>query len=239
METKKPRVEMVELLIQLEEALSKLYEAFAEKFSSLESFWRGLSADELIHADWIRELLTRAEDGTVLQNENRFAAEAVRTSLHYTIDELVAARMDDVPLIEALSRAMSAEESLLEKKYFFDEVYDFVWVKGCILVAHIARFIDTWIVDLIFDLAASIIERLAAFSGLILDNHGVDGMVNGVAKTSMDFSDVVRGPQTGRIRHYVLFAATVATVVLVLIVWRGLEPGGSVEAAAVVGSVGG
>jgi len=52
-----------------------------------------------------------------------------------------------------------------------------------------------------------------------------------VAKTSMDFSDVVRGPQTGRIRNYVLFAAGVATVVIVLILIYG--SGSSVSVAAV------
>ena len=109
---------------------------------------------------------------------------------------------------------------ILEKKYFFDEVYNFVWVKGCILVARIARLIDTYVVDLFFDLAAAVTERLAAFSGLIVDNHGVDGVVNGIADSSMDLSDVVRTPQTGRVRNYVLFAAAVATVVLIcVLIW--------------------
>jgi len=87
------------------------------------------------------------------------------------------------------------------------------------LISGIARFIDSWIVDFIFDLLAAATERFAAFSGLIIDNHGVDGVVNGVAKTSMDFSDVVRGPQTGRIRNYVLFATAVATVVFVVLLY--------------------
>ena len=99
-------------------------------------------------------------------------------------------------------------------------MYDFVWVKGCILVANIARLIDTYVVDLMFDLAAAMTERLAAFSGLILDNHGVDGVVNGIADSSMDLSDVLRTPQTGRVRNYVLFATAVATAVLIcVLIW--------------------
>jgi len=122
---------------------------------------------------------------------------------------------------ERIKRAVGPLHTLLEHKYFFDEVYDLVWVKGCVLFAKICRFIDTWFVDLVFNILASATERFAAFSGLILDNQGVDGVVNGVAQTSMDFSDVVRGPQTGRIRNYVLFAAGVATVVIVLILIYG------------------
>ena len=132
---------------------------------------------------------------------------------------------------ERIRRAIWPLHTLLVHKYYFDEVYDLVWVRGCVLLARICRFIDTWFVDLVFNILASATERFAAFSGLILDNQGVDGVINGVAKTSMDFSDVVRGPQTGRIRNYVLFAAGVATVVIVLILIYG--SGSSVSVAAV------
>jgi NADH:ubiquinone oxidoreductase subunit 5 (subunit L)/multisubunit Na+/H+ antiporter MnhA subunit len=120
---------------------------------------------------------------------------------------------------------------ILEHKYFFDEVYNFVWVRGCILVAKIARLIDSYIVDLLFDLAAAVTERLAAFSGLIIDNHGVDGVVNGVAKTSMDIGHLARTPQTGRVRNYVLFVAAVATIVLICVVFLGMESASAASAA--------
>ncbi len=116
---------------------------------------------------------------------------------------------------------VSSLHTLLVRKYYFDEVYDLVLVKGCVFVARVARFIDTWFVDLLFNLAASATERLAAFSGLILDNHGVDGIVNGIAKSSIDFGHVVRTPQTGRIRNYVMFAAGVATIVLIVLLYFG------------------
>jgi proton-translocating NADH-quinone oxidoreductase chain L len=133
---------------------------------------------------------------------------------------------------DRIKRAAGPLYTLLEHKYYFDEVYDLVWVKGCILLAGICRLIDTWFVDLVFNILASATERFAAFSGLILDNQGVDGIVNGVAKTSMDFSDVVRGLQTGRIRNYVLFAAGVATVAMVLILIYGSGSSASVAALA-------
>jgi NADH-quinone oxidoreductase subunit L len=121
---------------------------------------------------------------------------------------------------------------ILEHKYFFDEVYNTVWVKGCVLVARIARFFDTWVVDLLFDLAAGVTERLSAFSGWVLDYHGVDGVVNGVAATSRDIGGILRMPQTGRIRNYVLFAAGVATVVVICVLIFGMDTG-SVTAATV------
>jgi NADH:ubiquinone oxidoreductase subunit 5 (subunit L)/multisubunit Na+/H+ antiporter MnhA subunit len=133
-------------------------------------------------------------------------------------------------LAERIRRAIWPVHAVLEHKYFFDEVYDLVVVKGCLVVAAIARFIDTWIIDLIFDLSAAVTQRLAAFSGLVLDNHGVDGVVNGVAKTSTDIGWLLRSPQTGRIRHYVLFVAAAATIVFALIL---MYAAGAADAAVV------
>ena len=79
---------------------------------------------------------------------------------------------------------------------------------------------------------AAATERLAAFAGLIIDNHGVDGVVNGVATSTMDFAGVVRAPQTGKIRNYVLFTAVVVVAVLIVVLLVGLEPSTNVARAA-------
>jgi len=125
-----------------------------------------------------------------------------------------------------------AIHTLLEKKYFFDEAYDFVWIKGCLLVAAISRFIDTWIVDLFFDTVAMITERLASFSGMVVDQHGVDGVFNGTAKTAWDIGGLARGWQTGRIRNYVLFAAGAATIVFLIVLVYGVKAVSPVVATA-------
>ncbi len=134
-------------------------------------------------------------------------------------------------LAERIKNALGPLHLVLERKYFFDEVYDFVWVKGCLLVATIARLFDTYVIDLFVNLLAAVTARLAAFSGLIIDNEGVDGVVNGIAKSTTDLAGVVRMPQTGRIRNYVLFATAVATVVLICFLVYSPEPADAVEIA--------
>lgn len=119
----------------------------------------------------------------------------------------IARRIATFPLVRPV-------HILLEHKYYIDELYDLVFVQGTIVVAKICRFIDTWIVDFIFNLAGFATERLASFSGWVLDAQGIDGIYNGMSKTALDIGNAVRQPQTGRIRNYVLITAGVATVVL-------------------------
>ncbi len=114
--------------------------------------------------------------------------------------------------------------TLLEKKYYFDEFYDFLFVRGCRLLATLCRLFDTYVIDMFANLSASITERFSVFSGRGIDAHVVDGLFNGVAVTSMDLSNVFRRPQTGRIRNYVLFTAgAAAVVVLVLLLMESMS----------------
>lgn len=133
----------------------------------------------------------------------------------------------------AIKKVLAPIHLVLEKKYFIDELYDFVWVKGCVLVAHIARFVDTYLVDMVYNLIAKITERFAAFCGLIIDNHGVDGVVNGIAASSRDIGDMMRRPQSGRIRNYVLFATGAATVVIICFLIWWSEPHQEVLASVI------
>ena len=129
---------------------------------------------------------------------------------------------------------ISLAHFVLVNKYFIDELYDLVFVRGTVALARVCSFVDTWVVDLIFNLLASGTERFAAFSGNVLDKYGIDGFFNGLSKTSLDFSDMVRGPQTGRIRNYVLFAAGAATIFVIVVLWFGMQPGQAATAAALV-----
>ena len=154
----------------------------------------------------------------------------------------IAIYANGLELASKIKRLVGPLHTLLEKKYFFDEVYDLVLVKGCVLVARIARFVDTWIVDNIFDTLAAITERFAWFSGQTVDVYLVDGVFNGTADLSQSFADVVRGPQTGRIRNYVLFAAGAAAMVLagVLVIVYGIATGpGEEKVSAAVAGFGG
>ncbi len=127
---------------------------------------------------------------------------------------------------------VSLAHFVLVNKYFIDELYDLVFVRGTVALARVCSFVDTWVVDLLFNLLASGTERFAAFSGNVLDKYGIDGIFNGVSDFSFTVSDAVRGPQTGRIRNYVLFAAGAATIFVIVVLWFGMQPGQATTTSA-------
>jgi NADH-quinone oxidoreductase subunit L len=107
----------------------------------------------------------------------------------------------------------------LEQKLFFDHIYDTVLVGGTKWVlAQISRLVDTYIVDGIPNLLGKVTVGIANFSGRIVDAGGVDGLIDGFGDTAQAAGAVVRQPQTGKIRNYILFGTAGASLVLIAIV---------------------
>ena len=107
----------------------------------------------------------------------------------------------------------------LEQKLFFDHVYNTVLVGGTKWVlAGISRLFDTYIIDGLANLLGRVTVKTADFSGQIMDAGGVDGFIDGLADSAQTIGDVVRQPQTGKIRNYVLFGTAGASLVLIALI---------------------
>ncbi len=114
-----------------------------------------------------------------------------------------------------LATALRPLHTLLEHKFYFDELYGAVLVGGTHALKGISYAFDKYVIDGLVNLSAWVTERLSAFSGIVLDQGVVDGAVNGVGRATWGVGGLVRSPQVGRVRNYVLFAAgSVAAIVL-------------------------
>jgi NADH:ubiquinone oxidoreductase subunit 5 (subunit L)/multisubunit Na+/H+ antiporter MnhA subunit len=121
----------------------------------------------------------------------------------------LAERLRQHPLIRPL-------HALLWNKFYFDHVYDAVIVRGTRGVLAVgSRLFDNWVVDGLVNLSAWLTERISRFSGVVLDNMGVDGLVNGLARLCWTVGGALRTLQTGVIRNYVLLAAVGVTAALI------------------------
>ncbi len=92
----------------------------------------------------------------------------------------------------------------VSNKYFVDEAYERVFVRGVALEG--GRFlwdVDATVVDLIPDGAAAV-TRGFSWVASFFDQYVVDGLVNGVADVLQALFQVFRRAQTGRVQNYAL-----------------------------------
>jgi NADH-quinone oxidoreductase subunit L len=96
---------------------------------------------------------------------------------------------------EDISRTLAPLQTLLDRKYFMDDLYEGVLVKG-VLLRGIVVLTDAW------------------------DRYVVDGLVNGVAALVRFGSQQLRLAQAGQAQLYgaAIFIGVVATIAGILIV---------------------
>lgn len=119
---------------------------------------------------------------------------------------------------ERIATALRPVHSLLMNKFYFDELYGLVLIGGIHLLKNVSYLFDQYVIDSLVNLSARFTERLSRFSGEALDARVVDGAVNAVGEGTWQLGGLVRTPQVGRIRNYILFAVCGLTVIVLLIV---------------------
>ncbi len=118
MDLKANASEVIEAMAKNEEAVSRLYQSYADRFPAQKAFWSGLAADETSHAGWIRGLQVKMREGSLAVNRDRFKTQPVRGFSAYLERELASAREPGISPINALSVAMYVEESIIEQRFF-------------------------------------------------------------------------------------------------------------------------
>jgi NADH-quinone oxidoreductase subunit L len=117
---------------------------------------------------------------------------------------------------DEVSRQFAPIYRLLINKWYFDEIYNVIFIRPThFIAARIANFDKKWI-DGFIDLLARWTLALAKIDDLI-DRYFVDGLVNAVARWTFSTGVALRGVQTGRLRQYVMFivVGTVALFVMI------------------------
>jgi NADH-quinone oxidoreductase subunit L len=89
-------------------------------------------------------------------------------------------------------------------KWYFDEMYQAVFVNGTFLITRILRWFDENIIDGIVNGAAYIFERFSVVNRWF-DENIIDGLVNASASITGVFGKISRKTQTGKVQHYLVF----------------------------------
>ena len=109
----------------------------------------------------------------------------------------------------------------LLNKWWFDELYDRVFVRPTLAISRVVAGIDRRWIDGLIDGLARLVRSFSSLWDRIADGVVVDGFVNAFAKWMYSLGLSLREMQTGRLRQYVMFivVGTVAVFVLVSFFW--------------------
>jgi NADH-quinone oxidoreductase subunit L len=103
-----------------------------------------------------------------------------------------------------LAQAWPGVYRAVSNKYFVDEAYEKVFVRGLALGGgNFLWEVDATVVDLIPNGAAAVTKGVSWVAS-IFDQYVVDGLVNGVADTFQALYRLFRRAQTGRVQNYAL-----------------------------------
>jgi NADH-quinone oxidoreductase subunit L len=122
---------------------------------------------------------------------------------------------------ESLSPALFANLAgglfyrLFDRKWYVDEIYQFLFVNGTLLLAKVLSAFDTYVIDGIVNGAASVTRFFSWLNGLF-DNYIIDGIVNAVANFTFWAGNKFRRVQTGNINSY-LYGILIAVAALIIV----------------------
>lgn len=110
-------MEILELMAENEEHISRLYQLYGEKLPKFKDFWNQLADEEIMHATWIRNFAEGVKDKTLYINEKRFPREALQTYKDYLDGSMQKALRTGIDTMGAFTTSLYIEESLIELKF--------------------------------------------------------------------------------------------------------------------------
>lgn len=107
-------------------------------------------------------------------------------------------------------------------KWWFDELYDWIFVRPTLVVSRLASSLDQRWIDWLIDGLASCTRKFSEFFENLSDRTLIDGAVNLFAKWTFATGISLHRLQTGSLRQYVMFIVigTVAIFLLISFFWN-------------------
>ena len=118
MELDKEVKDNLELMAKNEEAVGKLYKAYAKNFPEDRIFWIQIAMDEDKHAYLIRSFAGLAEKSPTTVDHERFTKEAILAFTKFLDEEIARLQKEQITPMTALSVAFHIEKSLIESQCF-------------------------------------------------------------------------------------------------------------------------
>ncbi len=123
--------------------------------------------------------------------------------------------------VDPLRKPLGPVYTLLENKYYFDELYMAVIVRPVIRFAGWCARFDRAVIDAIVNAVGAFGRWLSDWLRRAIDSPIVDGAVNGVGRVTTWCGEFMRATQTGNVQNYLLVATVTVILLLALFLVRG------------------
>jgi NADH-quinone oxidoreductase subunit L len=186
--------------------------------------WIGIPSDfpglgALSSNPFLHFLGSQAEALGIEAKELPFAFSPLLTSLVVALGGLllgylVYRRFASVSQPDPLAKPLGPIYPVLQNKYYFDELYQKVFIRSTQRLSNwLFRFDDLWVIDPVVDGVGRFGRRLSEW-GRWFDTHVVDATVNWVGSITQAAGSAVRLLQTGRAQNYLLVGLVSVSVLL-------------------------
>ncbi len=182
------------------------------------------TSEGITGAVWLPGLAVPAEH---LSHAAAFHAPATWTAFSMSAAGFLAAMLFyGLRLVDpgSAARCLAPLYALLRNKWWFDELYQAVWVRPVLALSRAAAAVDRQAIDWLADHLAQGTCALAKLDDF-LDRRYVDGALDLAAQGTYRFGLQLRAVQTGRLRHYVLWLAAGTVALFVLVSWYRVYAG--------------
>lgn len=105
---------------------------------------------------------------------------------------------------EAIANRFAPLYTFLQRKWYFDELYDAAVVRVTIGTTRVLRWFDDKVIDGIVN-GTAYVTKISSFTSGRFDNVVIDGMVNLIAYIAGFSGLVLRKTQTGKVQTYIVF----------------------------------
>ncbi len=118
---------------------------------------------------------------------------------------------------DEVRKQFSGVYRFLVNKWYFDELYDFLFIKPTLVIGRLMSNIDRDLIDGLIHRIARGVRQFSVFWDGLADRAIVDGTVNQFAAWTYAAGLSLRRIQTGQLRQYVMYIALAAVVLFLLI----------------------
>ena len=121
---------------------------------------------------------------------------------------------------EEVSQQFSRLYTFLWHKWYFDELYNYLFVQPVLFISRRVSDFDRQVIDRFINGCAIAVRGISIIDDKI-DRLFVDGLVNWTARAIHSTGLSMRRMQTGRLRQYVMFivVGTVALFIVISFFW--------------------